>query len=59
MHGYIETRDSDETRHAFYRLKFGKHDSVKILRAMYPDSTVPMLARKLRVWDAYRVRNDL
>ncbi|HYK98414.1 MAG TPA: hypothetical protein VEU77_08470 [Candidatus Acidoferrales bacterium] len=59
VHGYVETRPADETRHAFYRLKFGKRDSITLLRAMYPDTNVPMLRRKWVVWDDYRNRNGL
>jgi hypothetical protein len=46
-------------RHDFFRLKFGNHESVKLLRIMYPDANVPKLERKWRVWDDYCRRHDL
>ena len=59
VHGYIETREATEDRRAFYRLKFGKHDSIKVLRVMYPSATVPMLWRKWKIWDDYQQRHAL
>ena len=57
--GYIETRPATETRHALYRLKFGKYDSITLLRAMYPRDDVPMLRRKWAIWAEYARRNGI
>jgi len=58
-HGYIEVRPADEKRHEFYRLKFGKRDSMTILRAMYPHPNVPMLERKWAIWIDYARRHEI
>lgn len=59
LSGYIEDRPPTETRKAFFRLKFGKRDSVILLRAMYPNAEVPKLERKWKVWDDYARRKGL
>lgn len=59
LQGYIETRAARGRRHEFYRLKFGKRDSITLLTAMYPSDDVPKLERKWSIWNAYRVRNGL
>ena len=56
VRGYIEVRPPREGRHAFYRLKFGKRDSITLLSAMYPTDDVPKLERKWKVWHEYRLR---
>lgn len=57
--GYIEDRPPTETRNAFFRLKFGKRDSITLLRAMYPRSDVPKLERKWKIWQDYATRHAL
>lgn len=57
--GYIERRPPTDTRKEFFRLKFGNHDSVTLLRAMYPNADVPKLERKWRIWHEYKSRKGL
>ena len=40
-------------RHPFYRLRFGKADSLALLGALYADPTWPALARKRDIWHRY------
>ena len=44
-------------RHDFFRLIYGKHDSIKLLKLMYPQADVPKLKRKWDIWDRYRRRH--
>ena len=46
-------------KHDFFRLAYGKHDSVVLLRAIYPDAGVPKLERKWRIWNEYARRQEL
>lgn len=48
-----------EGRRDFFRLKFGKRDSIELLSAMYPDPSVPKLERKWKVWAGYQQRMSL
>ena len=59
VRGYVEARDATEKRHAFYRLKFGKYDSITLLRAMYPRDDVPKLERKWQIWADYKQRHAI
>ncbi len=59
LRGYLETQRRDDGRHDFYRLKFGKRDSITLLRAIYPNANVPKLERKWKIWDDYARRNNL
>lgn len=59
LSGYIEDRPPTETRKAFFRLKFGKRDSVTLLKAMYSRADVPKLERKWRIWQDYATRHAL
>lgn len=59
LRGYLEVRAARPPHHEFFRLKLGRHESMKLLRAIYPTADVPKLERKWRVWQAYRVRHDL
>ena len=46
-------------RHASYRLAYGKHDSIALLRLLYAERDAPCLIRKRMIWDSYRDRNGL
>jgi hypothetical protein len=55
LDGHIETQRR-EGRHDFFRLKYGNHASVVLLKAMYPTPDVPKLERKWKVWAEYEQR---
>lgn len=55
--GYIEKFKAKPGHHDFFRQKYGKHSSIALLRAMYPNADVPKLERKWRVWHDYQLRN--
>ena len=57
--GSIYQRRPVEGRHDFFRLAYGKHDSITLLSAMYPSSDVPKLERKWRIWQDYARRHGL
>lgn len=57
LNGYIEKLAPREGRHDFFRLKYGKHEAIVLLSAMYPSADVPQLERKWKVWDDYARRN--
>jgi hypothetical protein len=59
IRGYLEQLKPQPGRHEFFRLKFGKYASIKLLRAMYPDPSVPMLERKWKIWADYEERHGL
>lgn len=59
IRGYIERRPPRPPSREFYRLKFGKRDSIVLLQAMYPTPDVPKLERKWKIWDEYRRRNGV
>jgi len=52
LHGYVE-RQVRKGRHDFYRLKFGKSDSLVLLTTLYRDPAWPALQRKRRKWTRY------
>lgn len=54
--GYLEQLKTPPGKHDFFRLKYGKHASIALLHAMYPQEDVPKLQRKWTVWNEYRVR---
>lgn len=39
-------------------LAYGKHDSIKLLKWVYPDPAVPCLHRKRAIWDDYCRRHE-
>jgi hypothetical protein len=57
LHGYIEQLVTKPGCNDFFRLKYGKRESVALLRAIYPSADVPKLERKWKVWDDYARRN--
>lgn len=57
--GTIEAQKIRPPRHAFFRLKYGNGESVPLLKAMYPDETVPMLKRKWAIWAGYARRHGI
>src|SRR6266508_1205512 len=59
LNGYIEKCPPREGRNEFFRLKYGNHDSVVLLRAMYPNASVPKLERKWKIWNEYKRRTAL
>ena len=52
LNGYVE-RQVRKGRHDFYRLKFGKGDSLALLPMLYRDPGWPALQRKRRKWTSY------
>ena len=52
LNGYVE-RIVRKGRRDFYRLKFGKRDSLALLPILYRDATWPSLQRKRRKWTTY------
>lgn len=58
INGYVEIRKRTD-RHDFYRLKFGNHDSIRLLTALYPTDDAPRLVRKWAIWFEYRRKNSI
>ncbi len=56
IRGYLSNQVQNGKRD-FFRLKYGKHGSIALLRAMYPDDEVPRLLRKWKIWNGYERRN--
>ena len=54
--GYVEVLKR-EGRHDFFKLKYGKHAAIALLRQFYSDPNAPRLVRKWRIWDDYVRRN--
>lgn len=54
--GRLEMRAPRPGRHDFFQLKYGKRDSIKLLRALYPNDSVPRLTRKWSIWSTYEKR---
>jgi hypothetical protein len=52
LNGYVE-RIVRKGRHDFFRLKFGKGDSLVLLPVLYGDPAWPALQRKRRIWTRY------
>ena len=57
--GCIQQLKPRPRRHPFFRLTYGKHASILLLRAMYPSPDVPKLERKWKIWNDYARRNSL
>jgi hypothetical protein len=53
--GYVEVRRR-EGRHDFFKLKYGKHASIRLLGVLYADPNAPRLERKWAIWDGYAQR---
>ncbi len=53
LEGWLECTER-EGRHPFYRLRFGKRDSIVLLESLYADAASPALARKRNIWISYR-----
>jgi hypothetical protein len=49
-------RSRREGRHDMYRLEFGKHASIALLRLFYSDPRAPRLVRKWRIWADFAMR---
>ena len=58
LRGYM-AREEREGRHPFFKLKFGKRDSIVLLSTLYADRSAPRLERKYRKWVAYVERNSV
>lgn len=54
LNGYVE-RIVREDRKDFYRLKYGKAESLVLLAALYADPAWPALGRKRQKWMKYQV----
>ena len=57
LNGYVE-RIVRKKRHDLFRLKFGKRESIILLRLLYSEGDAPCLDRKRRKWIDYALRND-
>jgi hypothetical protein len=58
LNGYVE-RIVRKKRHDLFRLKYGKRESIILLRLLYADTTAPCLDRKRRKWIDYALRNGV
>ena len=58
LNGYVE-RIVRKKRHDLFRLKYGKRESIILLRLLYADPTAPCLDRKRRKWIDYALRNGV
>ncbi len=56
LNGYVE-RIVRKKRHDLFRLKYGKRESIILLRLLYSDANAPCLDRKRRKWVDYSLRN--
>ena len=56
LNGYLE-RIVRKKRHDLFRLKYGKRESIVLLRRLYSDVNAPCLDRKRRKWVDYALRN--
>ena len=56
LNGYLE-RIVRKKRHDLFRLKYGKRESIVLLRLLYSDPNAPCLDRKRRKWIDYALRN--
>ena len=56
LNGHVE-RIVRRKRHDLFRLKYGKRESIVLLRLLYSDPNAPCLDRKRRKWIDYAVRN--
>ena len=55
--GYLEVTPPKPPRHEFCVLRYGKYASIELFTRLYPNETVPRLARKWETWEHYRLRN--
>ncbi|MGH2499003.1 MAG: hypothetical protein ACRDF0_02765 [Candidatus Limnocylindria bacterium] len=55
--GYLQTRSPDPPRHPVSELRYGKRDSLVLLRRLYADPFAPRLERKWRIWNDYSRRH--
>ena len=53
LDGWLECTERAD-RYAFYRLRFGKKDSMVLLGSLYADPASPALVRKRSIWIEYR-----
>ena len=56
LNGYVE-RIVRKKRRDLFRLKYGKRESIILLRLLYADSSAPCLERKRRIWTEYSSKN--
>ncbi|MEK6226326.1 MAG: LAGLIDADG family homing endonuclease [Chloroflexota bacterium] len=56
LKGYVE-RIVRKNRHDLFRLKYGKRESIVLLRLLYSDQVAPCLDRKRRKWIDYATRH--
>lgn len=55
LDGYVE-RIVRKRRRDLFRLKYGKRESIILLRLLYSDPSAPCLERKRRIWTEYSSR---
>jgi hypothetical protein len=58
LEGYVE-RIVRKKRHDLFRLKYGKRESLVLLRLLYSDQNAPCLDRKRQKWIDYALRNNV
>ena len=58
LKGYLE-RIVRKKRHDLFRLKYGKRESLVLLRLLYSDVNAPCLSRKRQKWIDYALRNGI
>ncbi|MDQ2914460.1 MAG: hypothetical protein M3T56_14560 [Chloroflexota bacterium] len=56
LNGYVE-RIVRKNRRDLFRLKYGKRESIILLRLLYADPTAPCLERKRKIWTEYSSKN--
>ncbi|HEV2010144.1 MAG TPA: hypothetical protein VGS17_03855 [Candidatus Limnocylindria bacterium] len=55
--GWLIVTPPKDGRHAFFSLRYGKRDGLRLLPFIYRDTSVPWLERKHRIWRSYVERH--
>jgi hypothetical protein len=56
LDGYVE-RIVRKKRRDLFRLKYGKRESIFLLRLLYADTGAPCLERKRKIWTDYALKS--
>ena len=59
LRGWIVTERRENRPNLYFALGYGKHDSIRLLSALYADPTAPCLLRKRHIWEKYERGHDL
>ncbi len=59
LHGHVGANLAEGRANPVFALKYGKHASITLLRAMYREPTSPCLQRKLDIWRGYCARHGV